>query len=112
VIGKALQKNRTHRFQTAKELMNDLKSATAPAAELPRQEKSLMVLPFEDLSPHRDQEYFSDGLTEEIISDLYPSRAMFPRRRAPSSIWALAKRTPRSPGWNKPARREIPIVAG
>jgi serine/threonine-protein kinase len=31
---------------------------------------SIAVLPFEDLSPDRDQEYFCDGMTEEIIDSL------------------------------------------
>ena len=31
---------------------------------------SVVVLPFVDLSPQHDQEYFSDGLTEEIIDGL------------------------------------------
>src|SRR5262249_21328784 len=31
---------------------------------------SVAVLPFLDLSPNKDQEYFSDGLTEEIIDAL------------------------------------------
>jgi TolB-like protein len=31
---------------------------------------SAAVLPFEDLSPQRDQGYFSDGLTEELITSL------------------------------------------
>src|SRR5262249_710785 len=31
---------------------------------------SVVVLPFIDLSPQKDQEYFSDGLTEEIIDAL------------------------------------------
>ena len=33
-------------------------------------EKSLAVLPFADLSPDSDQEYFSDGLSEELLNKL------------------------------------------
>ena len=36
----------------------------------PSKKKSIIVLPFDDMSPESDQEYFSDGLTEEIITDL------------------------------------------
>src|SRR5207249_12294622 len=32
--------------------------------------KSIAVLPFTDLSPNRDQESFSDGMTEEILNAL------------------------------------------
>ncbi len=39
-----------------------------PAPESTR--KMLAVLPFENLSPDPDQEYFSDGLTEELTSKL------------------------------------------
>jgi len=33
-------------------------------------ENAIVVLPFADLSPDRDQEYFCDGMTEEIIDSL------------------------------------------
>ncbi len=42
--------------------------ALTPAPAVP--EKSIVVLPFTDLSPQKDQEYFCDGMTEEIIADL------------------------------------------
>ena len=35
-----------------------------------RVDASLAVLPFVDLSPERDQEYFSDGLAEELLNEL------------------------------------------
>src|SRR5437588_9603800 len=45
-------------------------TSLAPAAGVPAQatisEKSVAVLPFLDLSEKKDQEYFSDGLSEEL----------------------------------------------
>jgi len=40
------------------------------AASLPIPEKSVAVLPFVDLSQARDQEYFCDGISEEILDAL------------------------------------------
>ena len=40
--------------------------AMAPSAHA----KSIAVLPFDDLSPERDQEWFAAGLTEEILNSL------------------------------------------
>jgi adenylate cyclase len=43
----------------------------AEAAVAPRAaEPSVAVLPFVDMSPERDQEYFCDGMVEEIINEL------------------------------------------
>ena len=66
VIEKALAKKPRERYQDIKELIQELELSIS----LPKTEKSIVVLPFDDMSPGKDNEYFSDGLTEEIISDL------------------------------------------
>lgn len=40
------------------------------------QEKSIAVLAFEDMSPQQDQEYFADGISEEILNSLAQSPEM------------------------------------
>jgi TolB-like protein/lipoprotein NlpI len=45
-------------------------AAAAPPAIAPPAEKSIAVMPFLDLSGKKDQEYFADGMTEEIINRL------------------------------------------
>lgn len=43
---------------------------TAPDAQFAASEASIAVLPFADLSPNSDQEYFADGISEEILNVL------------------------------------------
>lgn len=45
-------------------------TATAPKPEPAISAASIAVLPFTDLSPAKDQEYFSDGMAEEILNVL------------------------------------------
>jgi serine/threonine protein kinase/TolB-like protein/tetratricopeptide (TPR) repeat protein len=47
-----------------------IKGPTGPAATLLPPDKSIAVLPFLDLSETRNQEYFSDGLSDELIDRL------------------------------------------
>jgi len=47
---------------------NQNKVAATPSIPFP--EKSVAVLPFADLSPAKDQEYFCDGISEELLNAL------------------------------------------
>jgi TolB-like protein/tetratricopeptide (TPR) repeat protein len=48
----------------------DIAPAPAPAAATAAEPQSIAVLAFADLSPDRDQEYFGDGIAEEILNAL------------------------------------------
>src|SRR5215472_11916245 len=67
VIARCLRKQPSDRFQTAAELRAALEQ---PARSGTERGPSLAVLPFANISADKDNEYFSDGLSEEIINAL------------------------------------------
>jgi serine/threonine-protein kinase len=78
IVSKALEKNREMRYQHVDDLSADLrKLRTEVEAGLTKTletSKKLMpsiaVLPFRDLSSQKDQEYFCDGIAEELTNAL------------------------------------------
>ena len=67
VVKRCLSKQPEQRFQSAAEVKAVLeKIAANPAGQQP----SIAVLPFANLSADKENEYFSDGLSEEIINAL------------------------------------------
>jgi adenylate cyclase len=60
-------RGRGYQIIAAVEEFRDSRAAIAPVAI---SAKSVAVLPFLDMSEKKDQEYFADGITEDIITDL------------------------------------------
>jgi len=70
IVQKALEKDRSLRYQTMAEVLEDLKAVCTSGKSVPQPAKSIVILPFENISPDPEQDYFCDGMTEELISDL------------------------------------------
>jgi serine/threonine protein kinase/Flp pilus assembly protein TadD len=74
IVSRLLERDPLHRYQSAADICADLKrlvaaiSTAATAAQVG--EESIVVVPFENLGGDPENEYFSDGLTEEIITAL------------------------------------------
>src|SRR5262249_17256477 len=51
-------------------------AATVATASSTRAAKSVAVLPFADMSPEKDQDYFTEGIAEEIINALSKIQAL------------------------------------
>lgn len=70
VIRRCLQKLPGRRFQTMGELRTALEQPATEPSKPAERAPSIAVLPFANMSADRENEYFSDGLTEEIIHAL------------------------------------------
>jgi serine/threonine protein kinase len=97
ILGRALEKDRNLRYQTANDLKTELLrlkrdtdsggrraaelSDSRPGSGAKATEKSVAVLYFENLSGVKEDEYFRDGITEDIITELSKIRTLkiFPR---------------------------------
>ena len=86
VVERAMEKEPKRRYASAGELVSDLRGI---AAEKPGRAKrfSIAVLAFSDLSPERDQDYFCQGLAEELINTLAAVRGL--RVLARTSAFAI-----------------------
>ncbi|MCU0251291.1 MAG: protein kinase [Vicinamibacterales bacterium] len=79
IVNRLLEKDRALRYQSAADLVVDLQRLkreresgreAAPGLAEPARTPSLAVLPFANLSADKENEYFGDGLAEDIIDAL------------------------------------------
>ncbi|MEW5901406.1 MAG: protein kinase, partial [Acidobacteriota bacterium] len=76
ILDRCLQKDPRDRYPDAGALIADLKAvdlkdiSAAPSASIRKEPPSVAVLPFVDMSPEKDQEYFGAGIAEELIHAL------------------------------------------
>jgi serine/threonine protein kinase/Tfp pilus assembly protein PilF len=72
LVTKMLAKDKAARYQTMDEVLEALQVTrrAIETAPVQSQTKAIAVLPFGNISPDKESDYFSDGLTEELIINL------------------------------------------
>ena len=84
LVDRLLEKEVDDRMRTGAQVVQTLRTpvsiATAVATPAPaarmHTDRTVVVLPFANVSPDADTEYFSDGLTDELITDLSRVKAL------------------------------------
>ncbi|UCD57201.1 MAG: protein kinase, partial [Candidatus Hydrogenedentota bacterium] len=73
IVERATAKDKEDRYPNISEFLKDVRSASilaSPNAPEEEASPSIAVLPFADMSYEKDQEYFCDGIAEELINAL------------------------------------------
>ena len=71
LVRRCLEKDPARRIQSARDLRLELDELAVAAAEpAAKTAPSVAVLPFADMSPEKDQDYFCEGIAEELINGL------------------------------------------
>ena len=72
IVERTLQKNPTNRYQTTEDLIEELKAVDKSGSSFKDNNvtQTIAVLPFTNMSNDKEQEYFCDGIAEDIINDL------------------------------------------
>jgi TolB-like protein/Tfp pilus assembly protein PilF len=73
IVTRALRKNPDDRFANAAEMRRELQSPTADGSapeKAAAEQRSIAVLPFTNMSADKEQDYFCDGIAEDITNDL------------------------------------------
>lgn len=73
IVTRCLDKAATARFANGGAILEALETLSTPSSSVRSSTAArpgIAVLPFDDLSPERDNAYFVDGLADEVISDL------------------------------------------
>ncbi len=86
-VARALARDPAERFASAREFADALgpdQTVTTGSRPAAPDDRSIAVLPFSNLSADPDNEFFSDGLTEELITDLASVKALRVISRASS----------------------------
>jgi len=79
LVDRLLAKAVDERFGTGAQVLSTLRRPVPVPGEakpVTHKERSVVVLPFANVSPDADTEYFSDGLTDELITDLSRVQAL------------------------------------
>ena len=105
LVARLLEKAPADRYTTGAQVVSTLRTATTsgPRAVTPRPresatEKSIAVMPFTNMSADADNEFFSDGLTEELITDLSGVKALRVTSRNSSMQFKATTKTAREIG--------------
>jgi adenylate cyclase len=106
IVKKMLTKDPDKRYQNLSELMAvlaNIKNEIGKTAGEPKK-KAIAVLPFDNISSDKENEYFGDGLTEELIANLSRLKDMRVISRTTTMLYKESKKDIKSIGKELGAR--------